>query len=233
MSTSAPPALLVDCDGTLIDTDDAIAGAWLAVQQEFKCENVLHRHDWTDSHPLSIRRNVEAICDSKAGLDPKIVGFFMETTFESLIVSAPVVRDVVETVNEGIAQGRSIAVVSSSSGDHVRRVLEITGIDSNRLEVIAAEDVVRPKPDPQSYALALKQLGVVPRQAVALEDSPTGLVSATKAGVVTAFISRTGEPPDIDNRLAFLAPRPLNLQALDDAVSRMSGNGPSLCIIPS
>ena len=48
---------------------------------------------------------------------------------------------------------------------------------------VCGDDVARKKPDPQAYAMALRQSGLVPHQVVALEDSPQGLEAACRAGL--------------------------------------------------
>ena len=48
---------------------------------------------------------------------------------------------------------------------------------------VCGDDVTRKKPDPQAYAMALRQSGLAPRQVVALEDSPHGLEAARRAGL--------------------------------------------------
>ena len=48
--------------------------------------------------------------------------------------------------------------------------------------VVTSERVTNPKPHPEPYELAAADLGVTPRFAVAIEDSPTGVASAVSAG---------------------------------------------------
>ncbi|SDJ85653.1 HAD family hydrolase [Aliiruegeria lutimaris] len=56
-------------------------------------------------------------------------------------------------------------------------------------EVIAAGDEVsRKKPAPDVYTLALERLRIAPEQAVALEDSRNGLLSAQGAGIATLAV---------------------------------------------
>ena len=40
-----------------------------------------------------------------------------------------------------------------------------------------------PKPDPALYLAALEALGVHPQEAIALEDSPNGILAAKRAGL--------------------------------------------------
>ena len=49
--------------------------------------------------------------------------------------------------------------------------------------VIAGDEVAHPKPAPDLYAEACRRLGVAPADAVALEDTPTGVASARAAGL--------------------------------------------------
>ena len=49
--------------------------------------------------------------------------------------------------------------------------------------IIGKEDVSVVKPDPEAYILALDQLRLTAADTVALEDSPSGLASASTAGL--------------------------------------------------
>ena len=48
---------------------------------------------------------------------------------------------------------------------------------------VCGDNVTRKKPDPQAYAMALRQSGLGPHQVVALEDSPHGLEATCRAGL--------------------------------------------------
>ena len=47
----------------------------------------------------------------------------------------------------------------------------------------AAEDVAHTKPDPSLYQTVLHNLGLRPDQAIAIEDSPNGILAARRAGL--------------------------------------------------
>jgi HAD superfamily hydrolase (TIGR01509 family) len=55
---------------------------------------------------------------------------------------------------------------------------------------VCGEDVVRKKPDPEVYNTALRQLGIEPLEAVALEDSTSGVV-APRAAPVPGVVTRS------------------------------------------
>jgi phosphoglycolate phosphatase len=62
-------------------------------------------------------------------------------------------------------------------------VLGALGLDPPLL--VLAEEVGRGKPDPLPYQVALKRLGVAPEEALAFEDSPSGVKSAVGVGIRT------------------------------------------------
>ena len=60
--------------------------------------------------------------------------------------------------------------------------------------IVTGDDVARPKPDPEGYALACARLGVDPSEAVAIEDSPRGAVAARAAGMRVLSCPGRGTP---------------------------------------
>jgi beta-phosphoglucomutase-like phosphatase (HAD superfamily) len=62
--------------------------------------------------------------------------------------------------------------------------------------VVAGDDVVKGKPDPEPYQTAADLLGVATSDCLAFEDSPTGLASAEAAGCHTIGIPNIVNLPD-------------------------------------
>jgi len=56
--------------------------------------------------------------------------------------------------------------------------------------VVTADDVVRSKPAPDPYLLAAQRLALPPDLCLAIEDSPTGLLSAQRAGCRVIDVER-------------------------------------------
>ena len=92
----------------------------------------------------------------------------------------PGVRDYLDAARR---LGLGLAVASSSSRRWVAGHLERLGL-ADRFDVLrCAEDVTRVKPHPDLYVAALKALGAAPVAAIALEDSPNGVLAAKRAGL--------------------------------------------------
>ncbi len=54
--------------------------------------------------------------------------------------------------------------------------------------IVCGEDVVKKKPGPEAYQLALKRLGLSAQACIAIEDSRNGLISAQATGLEVAIV---------------------------------------------
>jgi beta-phosphoglucomutase len=72
--------------------------------------------------------------------------------------------------------------------------------------VVSADDVKNSKPDPETYLLAARQLGVNPADCIVFEDAPKGVESAARAGMPAVALTTMHEKREFeayDNILAF------------------------------
>ncbi|MBI4306089.1 MAG: HAD family phosphatase [Chloroflexi bacterium] len=95
----------------------------------------------------------------------------------------------VEMARAQHAAGRTVAVATSSPTDEARRVLDALGLSDVVTEVVGLDQVKRHKPHPEIYLLTAKKIGVQPSEAIAIEDSPTGIRAALSAGMACVAIS--------------------------------------------
>lgn len=101
------------------------------------------------------------------------------------------------------ALGRPVAVVSNSARYRLRRSVERAGLlDWLDPHVYSAEDVGRPKPAPDAYLHAARQLGVPPAECLVIEDSATGVRAGCAAGMrVVGFLGGSHVFSDHGDRL--------------------------------
>jgi HAD superfamily hydrolase (TIGR01509 family) len=59
--------------------------------------------------------------------------------------------------------------------------------------IVTSDDVDHPKPAPDLYLLACERLGVAPDEALALEDSPSGVAAAKAAGLTCIAVPQFAE----------------------------------------
>jgi len=98
--------------------------------------------------------------------------------------------------NKGIKQ----AVVTSSRSDIARAYLKNVGLHKYCELLICIDDVEEAKPSKIPYLKALDELKITNKQCVVVEDSMSGILSATNAGIYTiAWVK------DIENQKYFKA----------------------------
>jgi HAD superfamily hydrolase (TIGR01509 family) len=93
--------------------------------------------------------------------------------------------------------GVPLALVTSSLCEWVKPLLRNLEVENYFQSIVTRDRVVRGKPYPDSYMLAMDELGISPLQSYAIEDAEAGLESAKCAGLKTLrYVSSPPYPPD-------------------------------------
>ena len=93
-------------------------------------------------------------------------------------------------------RGIPCAVATSSRRAYAERLLVRHGLLDRFRFFLGAEDVTRHKPDPEIYRTAADRLGVPTDAVLVLEDTPTGLTAALRAGTFAVGIPHDQSPAD-------------------------------------
>jgi beta-phosphoglucomutase len=87
-------------------------------------------------------------------------------------------------------------LVTGSSRKH--DVLPLTPAREKRFDVVVtADDSRRPKPNPEPYRTAIRKLGLRPKECLVVENAPSGIVSAHRAGCRVVALCTTLKPKDL------------------------------------
>lgn len=101
----------------------------------------------------------------------------------------PGIRELLDYLDE---KGIAAAITTSSPIERVIKYLTPLGLVERFQRICTGYDVPKGKPEPDIYLYGAKSLGLQPEECIALEDSPSGVLSAFRAGCVTVMI------PDLD-----------------------------------
>jgi len=171
-------ALLLDLDGTLVDSEPLHRRGYRAFLQS-------RGWDVPDLSVFTGRRAEDVFATEPgpwAGHDPALL-LAEVLPFVPSDPAAPV-AGARELLLAAKAAGVPVAIVTSAGPPWVERCLaESLDLPGGVDLVVTALDVADGKPDPAGYALACSKLGVAPADAVAVEDSPAGVRAALCAGV--------------------------------------------------
>lgn len=104
---------------------------------------------------------------------------------------------VVSFVSSIAANQIPMAIVTSSTRSEADAVVEAINTSGRFLAIIAADDVEVGKPDPQGYLMGAAALDATPENCLVVEDAPSGIEAAKRAGMRVLAITNTHEAEDL------------------------------------
>ena len=190
--SSGSLTVLLDVDGTLIDSNDAHAKAWVDVAHEF-------------SHPAdydSIRRMIGMGGDK---LMPKAFGIehdsdegkkmskrrseIFRDRYLSTLKAFPDARALLERMRE---DGHTLVVATSAKKDEMKGLLKVAGVEDLLEEKTSSSDAENSKPDPDIVIAALEKADADAGDALMLGDTPYDVSASTRAGVAIVALTCGG-----------------------------------------
>ena len=106
------------------------------------------------------------------------------------VAARPGARELVERLR---ADAVPLALASNSPRFLVDDALRTAGLADAFATIVTSDDVEHSKPAPDIYLLACERLGVAPSDAIALEDSASGVMAAKAAGLTCIAVPQFAE----------------------------------------
>jgi len=197
MNGRRPHAVVLDMDGTLLDTEPLAARAWsdaaAAIGVAFD-PSLAHRmigRTFADCRGLVVERH-----GTDYPTDRLMSGW--HAAYDAIVerdglALKPGVAALFDWLD---AQGIVRAVATSTRRERARTKLEHTRLWTRIDALVGGDEVERGKPDPAIYRLAAERLGVAPADCIAFEDSENGARAAQAAGVRVVIVPDLKHPPE-------------------------------------
>jgi HAD superfamily hydrolase (TIGR01509 family) len=182
-----PAAVLLDMDGTLVDSDAAVERAWTSWAAEHGVDGDAVLAIAHGSPPDPTVRGMLPDLDERAVAVAAARQMDLQYDDLSDVVAAPGADVLLDALDE---LGLPWAVVTSADARLARARLGAAGIPDPPL-LVTVEDVRVGKPDPECYLLAARQLGCEPPGLLVFEDTDVGLAAARAAGARVVGLTRT------------------------------------------
>jgi HAD superfamily hydrolase (TIGR01509 family) len=183
---SAPPRLAIfDCDGVLVDSESLSHGVLVEMLAEQGWELTLA--DARSRFQGLLLGQVKALTESELGrvLPDDWLDQFVRRRAAAFDAELEPVPGAVALVERVLAAGLEVCVASQGSLAKTARSLALTGLDGLFPEQrrFSAEQVPRGKPHPDLFLLAAATLGFAPADCAVVEDTPSGVTAAVRAGM--------------------------------------------------
>jgi beta-phosphoglucomutase len=197
-------AIVFDLDGTLVKSEELKGLSYAIAVQRLRglAEPVARAIEAYKDVVGAARQEASRHVIAKLNLEPDLAGKLsagdarepwhllteMRTSiYEGMVADPQVIRDnqwphtvaLLRSAREAYCYTALATMSQHREAAHVLKALDLV----NSLDlVLAREDVLNPKPDPEIYLLAAERLGVSPSECLALEDSANGVRAAIAAG---------------------------------------------------
>lgn len=179
-------ALLLDIDGTLIDSFDAILEAMNLVLAETGAKP-LRADELRPLIGMPVQRQMKVLRDMEGPAVDRITDRYYEEFHKLVDRGLRLYPGVADTL--GSLAGRPVTTMSTRRRDEARHMLEVAGIDRFFTEIVGGDEVARPKPYPDLPRRAAEALGVPVARAVVVGDSPVDILAGRAAGAWTVAAS--------------------------------------------
>jgi len=180
-------AVLLDVDGTLIDSNEAHARAWA---------DTLREHGWSE---ITWQQIVPLIGMGGDKLLPAVIGvaadsaqgkaLTKERTEHFLTAYAPTIRafagtrELLEAIRD---RGLKRVIATSANEDELEVLLDRAGVADLITRETSSDDAKgKSKPDPNIIVAALAKAHTAAGEAIMIGDTPYDVAAAAKAGVKT------------------------------------------------
>ena len=186
MTRQFPAAVLVDMDGTLVDTEPY----WMTAERELV---YAHGGTWTAEDGLTLvgqgLENSAAVLQSR-GVDlsiAEIIDHLTERVLAQTKTDIPWRPGALELLGALRSAGIPIALVTMAMRPLAEHIVYSSEEPLVEL-IVSGGDVENPKPHPEPYLRAAQLLGIDITECVAIEDSLPGLASAVASGATVVGV---------------------------------------------
>ena len=193
----AVKALFFDLDGTISDTHAIHLANWLELLRPHGIDVDMDLYKEKLSGDRSVPEIINDVLPDLSDKEKEDLVEREESGYRSRMTQTGPITGLGDFIKEAKNQGISVTLVSNAPKEDARNSLEGLGLREAFEPMIFAEDVGVKKPDPATYQEALRELEISPEEALAFEDSPTGVEGAVEAGIPVVGLSSTHAPNDL------------------------------------
>ena len=187
--------VLFDMDGLVLDTEKLYTRFWMEALQFYGFPMTLEqslklRAANTQLSTQILQGYFGPTVDYKLCRDKRVelMDAFIE---EHGVEPKPGISQLLDALD---ARGIPAAITSSSPVDRIEKHLGSLNLLHRFQKICSGYDVPWGKPAPDIYLHGAASLGLPPEQCLALEDAPTGILSAYRAGCVTVMVPDMDQP---------------------------------------
>ncbi|WP_143316072.1 pyrophosphatase PpaX [Clostridium sp. HBUAS56017] len=207
-------AVLFDLDGTLLDTNDLIYDSFCRAFKEV-LDIELPKEEITLLYGKPLKTSLIKYTDNEDLLENLINSYrnYNKVYHDNMCRPFEGVKELLLALKE---RAIKIGIVTSKRKELAKRGLELGELIGYMDVIISPEDTIKHKPEGDPALKACEMLGVLPKEAIMVGDSPYDLLCGKNAGCLTCGVEYTALQLSelIKIKPSYLIKKPLDLLEL-------------------
>ena len=190
-------AVIFDMDGLLIDTEKHLVASWMQAAKEFgydfRYEHGLMLRSLTKQYAAPLLKKTFDENFDYHTVRERRKQIMEERLKECGLERKPGAKELLTFLHE---KGIKTAVATATDLERAQRYLKEVDLYDDFDKIVCVSMVEIGKPEPDVYLYACEQIGEKPEDCMALEDSPNGIRSASRAGLKAVMIPDLSQPDE-------------------------------------
>lgn len=173
-------AILLDFDGTLVDSEPMLVRLWIDIceSKKLQVEPKLIA-ELVRGRPAT--KIIDDLFQNFNGHDKSLILKQLESMEE--VAQYKLMQGALDFIIQARNNGLLLGIVTTSWREKVENVLASYSIKELFSVIITREDVINLKPNPDPYFLAEKSIKIAREELITIEDSSSGVLSSKAAGI--------------------------------------------------
>lgn len=194
---TAIKGVLFDMDGVILDTEKLYTRFWCEAAQVlgFPMTHEMALGMRSLSHEVGERQLKAYLGEEVDYQQVRSKRIELMTAFinENDVEIKPGIHELLEFLKEN---GIKTSIATSSPLNRTKEYLSQVGLVDSFDALVSGHMVEHGKPAPDIYLYAASNLGLKPEECLVLEDSPTGLLAAVRAGCIPVMVPDQDQPDE-------------------------------------
>lgn len=195
--------VILDVDGTLIDSNSAHARAWQEALHEYGYDmsfgEIRRLVGMGGDNLLPTLIEVEQESEQGSRIEARR-GEIFRTRYLPVLHAFPEAHELLVKMRES---GLDLIVATSAKQQEVEQLLDLVEAKALVRHILTSDDAERSKPAPDIVQAALNKAGYTPDQVMMLGDTPYDIEAATRTGVPTIALRCGGwTNPELNGAVA-------------------------------